>query len=91
MSRPVSIVVVLLLVAGGGFWWWKHQHLRPAPAAPPAPVAAPPAPPPPPPPAEPAIRHPIPAARDQGGLPSLDQSDRYIHNALVELLGRRAV
>ena len=90
MGRPVAIVVVLLLIAGGGLWWWKHQHVQPPPA-PPAPVVAPPAPAPPPPPAEPAIRHPIPSASDRGGLPSLDQSDHYIHNALVELLGRRAV
>jgi hypothetical protein len=92
MSRPVGIALVLLLVAAGGLFWWKHQQGQPAPAAPPAPVVAPPAPAPaPPPPAAPAIRHPVPSAHGEGALPSLDESDHYIRNALVELLGRRAV
>ena len=49
--------------------------------APPPPPAAPPAP---------AIRHPLPSASG-GGLPSLDGSDAYVENALVDLLGRKKV
>jgi Protein of unknown function (DUF3014) len=91
MGRPAGIAVVLLLIAGGALWWWKHQHVQPAPAAPHAPVAVAPPPAPPPAPAAPAIRHPIPAEHSPGELPSLDESDHYIRNALTELLGRRAV
>jgi hypothetical protein len=92
MGRPAWIALVLLLIAGGALFWWKHQRVQPAPAAPPAPVVAPPPPPaaPPPPPAEPAIRHPVPIAHE-GALPSLDESDHYIRNALIDLVGRRAV
>ena len=57
----------------------------------PAPTVAPAAPPPAAaPPAAPAIRHPLSAA-PAGGLPSLDRSDSYVENALVELLGQKKI
>ena len=93
---PTSRIVIIIAVVGaaglGGYLWWHHQQ-RPAVPAP-APVAAPaprpPAPPPPPPPApaEPAIRHPVASGRDK--LPGLDDSDGYIKNALLELLGKKS-
>ena len=92
-SRIVIIVAVVVAVGLGGYLVWQHQHAAVAPA--PAPVAAPaprpPAPPPappPPPPDEPAIRHPV--ASSHGSLPSLDDSDGYIKNALLDLRGKKS-
>jgi hypothetical protein len=93
-STPRIVIIVAVIVAAGlgGYLWWQHQHrpLVPAPApvaapAPPVP-AAPPTPPRPP--AEPAIRHPVASGRDK--LPGLDESDGYIKNALLELLGKKS-
>lgn len=91
-SRIVIIVAVVVAAGLGGYLWWQHQHATPVPAA--APVAAPaprppaPPPPPPPPPAEPAIRHPVASGREK--LPGLDDSDGYIKNALLDLLGKKS-
>ena len=48
---------------------------------------------PPPVPTAPAIRYPLPPAPSspKGALPSLDDADAYLKNALVDLLGRKAV
>jgi hypothetical protein len=89
VSRAYAVAFVVLLAIGGGLLWWRHN--RPVPVAvtqAPPPVLAPAAPPPAPPP--PAIRHPLPSL-GAGGLPSLDGSDAYAENALVELLGRKSV
>ena len=91
MNRAYGIAFVLLLVVGGGLLWWRHQRSAGEVVATPAPTVASAGPPPAaPPPAAPAIRHPLPAAPG-GGLPSLDGSDSYFDNALVELLGRKQV
>jgi hypothetical protein len=87
MNRGAVIASVVLLVAAAGLFGWRQAH-RPPPVAPaPAPpsVAPPPAPPPP------AIRNPVPAGSAPGGLPSLDHSDAYVKNAVVDLVGRKAV
>src|SRR5436190_2546793 len=91
MSRGALMALVVLVVAGAGLLGRRQAH-RPAPVSPataPPPVAPPPAPPPPPP--APAIRNPIPAGSAPGGLPSLDHSDAYVKDALVDLVGRKAV
>jgi hypothetical protein len=91
VNRAYGIAFFLLLAAGGGLLWWRHQRSAADVAATPAPTIAPAAPPPTAaPPAAPAIRHPLPAA-PAGGLPSLDSSDSYVENALVELLGRKKI
>jgi hypothetical protein len=91
VTRAYAVAFVVLLAIGGGVLWWRHRALPVVPTPGPPPVLAPAAPPaaPPPPPA-PAIRHPLPSAA-AGGLPSLDGSDAYVENALVELLGRKKV
>lgn len=85
------IAIVLLFVAAAGIIGWREsRRAAPVPAA--APPAAPP-PAPPPPAAVPdagAIRHPLPAA-DNEKLPALDQSDEFVKDGLVGLLGRKAV
>jgi len=92
-SRTVIVVAVIVAAGLGGYLLWQHQQhppvaAAPAPVAAPAPKpAAPPAPPPPP--AEPAIRHPIGSGHDK--LPGLDESDGYIKNALLDLLGKKSV
>jgi hypothetical protein len=91
VSRAYAVAFVVLLAIGGGLLWWRHH--RPEPVAvmrtePPAQALVPP--PSAPPPAAPAIRHPLPSS-SAGGLPSLDGSDAYVENALVELLGRKSV
>lgn len=93
-STPRIVIIVAVIVAAGlgGYLWWQHQHRPVTPAQ--APVAAPTAqapvapPAPPPAPAEPAIRHPVASGHDK--LPGLDESDGYIKNALVELLGKKS-
>jgi len=93
VNRAVIAVVALLLAAGGGWWWWQQRAPAPAPAAPSAPVAAAPTEPAPPTPAEPVIQHPIdaPAEANARTLPSLDQSDPALKEALTGLLGSEAV
>jgi len=92
VNRAYGIAFVLLLAVGGGLLWWRHQRSAGEVVATPAPTIAPagPAPAAPPPPAAPAIRHPLPGG-PAGGLPSLDGSDSYFDNALVNLLGRKKV
>jgi hypothetical protein len=91
VNRAYGIAFVLLLAIAGGLLWWRHQRSGREVVATPAPAIAPAGPPPaaPPPPA-PAIHHPLPAA-PVGGLPSLDRSDSYLENALVDLLGRKKI
>jgi hypothetical protein len=87
----IAVVSLLLLLAAGGGWWWWQQRAVPTPAAP-APVAtAPEAPASMP--AEPVIQHPIDASADAGAaeLPSLDQSDAAMTQALTALVGGKAV
>jgi hypothetical protein len=80
-----GIAVVLAGLAATYFLDWNKQ----APPPPPAPKLAAPASP------EPAVRHPIPAAGDGAGettsLPTLDDSDAGIGEALAGLFGRSAV
>jgi hypothetical protein len=91
VNRAYGTAFVLLLAAGGGLLWWRHQRSAAEVVATPAPTIAPAAPPPAAaPPAAPAIRHPLVAA-PAGGLPSLDSSDSYVENALVELLGHKKI
>jgi hypothetical protein len=90
VNRAYGIAFVLLLAVGGGLLWWRHQRSAAEAVALPVPTVAPPAPPPAAaPPAAPAIRHPLGASA--GGLPSLDSSDSYVENALVELLGHKKI
>jgi hypothetical protein len=91
-SRVVIIVVVLVALAGGGYLWWRKQQAAPPPPPPPQATQAP-APAPSPPPdaaAAPVIRHPI-APPKAGPLPSLDESDAYVKDALTGLVGRKGL
>ena len=98
MNRKVllwgSISVVLwggIIVALGGlaatyFYQWNKKAVPPPPAPPPIVPAR----------AEPAVRHPIPAAGNNTGaeahpLPSLADSDAGIAGALTEFFGKSAV
>ena len=92
-TSRIVIIVALVVAAGlGGYLWWQHQ--RPAVVTAPAPVVAPPPKPPtatpasPPVPPEPAIHHPVASGHDK--LPGLDESDGYIRNALLDLLGKKS-
>jgi hypothetical protein len=90
VSRAYAVAFVVLLAIGGGLLWWRHRAAPVAPTPVPPPVLAPAAPPAAPPAAAPAIRHPLPVG-GAGGLPSLDGSDPYVENALVDLVGRKKV
>src|SRR3954447_4931583 len=92
MSSAAKIVTAVLILAAavGGFVWWKKQQALPPPPSPVAPPLPPPAPPPPPtPPPPPGIQNPI--AASPRGLPSLDESDGFLKNALVRVLGKKGV
>lgn len=82
----VSIVAAL----GAGTWYWLDQSAAPKAPPPAAPAVAvkPPAPPAPPP--GPKIAHPIEAAAPVA-LPALAESDAFVSEALVALLGNKAV
>jgi hypothetical protein len=95
MSRALGWAIVVIvwgaIVAAAYFFWWKpQQEAPPPPAAPPpvaeAPKAQPPAPPP--------VRHPIeavqPAPSAAEKLPTLDESDAAMQDALAGILGRDA-
>jgi len=94
----IALLALLAAVAGGGAYWWQQSRLKvppsagaPAPAAPTeAPVAGAPA--------EPAIRYPIEAAEPAPAtpakvavLPQPGKADAYVTDALIDLLGRKAV
>ena len=85
-------------MAGGGYFWWRHTHPeQPAPAptaATPPPAVNPMAPTPvpvPPPAAEVPIQHPVQPATEPKGksLPPLDESDAYMRDLLLQLMGKR--
>ena len=83
----IAAGVLALAAAGAGTWWYLSQPAPPParPAAPPPVAAVKPAPPP-----EPAIRHPV-EAQAAADLPALADSDKYIEQALLELLDRKSV
>ncbi len=92
MNRRAVVAIVFLFVAAAVIIGWRESRRRaPVPAAAP-PAAPPPAPPPPPatPDAGSGIRHPLPAAEKEK-LPALDQSDQFVKDGLVGLLGHKAV
>lgn len=83
----LALLVTLIGGAAGIYYFWPPA--APVPQAPaPAPVAEKPTPAAP---AEPAIRHPLeaPAAQVVQGLPSLDNSDSMMRDALSGLLGAK--
>lgn len=87
----MGIVLVLVVAGGGGWFWWRHKQKAAPPPAPatvaqraPALVSPPDAA------GEPAVRHPIEAARSRP-LPSLAEADAYVKDALIDLLGRKQV
>jgi len=82
----LALLLTLIGGAAGIYYFWPPP--APVPEAPaPAPVAEKPAPAP----AEPAIRHPLetPTAEAAQGLPSLDNSDSMMRDALTGLLGAK--
>ena len=95
MTRASRITISLLAVVavGGAFLWWRRLPPSPAVAVPippavsattphPAPAAHAPAP---------AIRYPVPPAQQaRGTIPSPDEADAYLRNALIDLLGHKA-
>ncbi len=83
----IAAGVLALAAAGAGTWWYLSQPAPPParPAALPPVAAVKPAPPP-----EPAIRHPV-EAQAAAELPALADSDKYIEQALLELLDRKSV
>ena len=100
MSRIFRVVMFLAVavIAGGAIFWWQYMRPMPEiatvirspatpPQSPPSPVVVPTAPP-----SAPAIRYPVAVARaPRAAVPSLDRADVYVENALVDLLGRKAV
>jgi hypothetical protein len=95
--NPVFIAAIILVLGGGGYFWWRSTHPEQAPApaqpAPPPPPVNPvaPTPVPAPPAAEAPIQHPVePAAEPKGkSLPPLDESDAYVRDLLLQLMGKR--
>ncbi len=95
----IAAVMILLLIGGAWYWWQVSSSTPPLVTAPPAPApvaAAPPAAAPTP--RTPAaIQHPIdeaPAPTAAASAPApltLDNADPLVRNALVELLGSKAV
>jgi Protein of unknown function (DUF3014) len=84
----IAVPAIAVIVAGAGYYYYTHMAPEPAPAAPraeapvapPAPAAAP----------EPAVRHPLETAQAEAeGLPSLDNSDSAMREALARLLGKK--
>jgi hypothetical protein len=91
VNRGAVAAIVLLFVAAAAIIGWREsRRSAPAPAAAPSAAVVPPAPAPPAPPEPPAIRHPLPPA-EKRALPPLDQSDDYVKEGLVGLLGHKAV
>jgi hypothetical protein len=96
--NPVFIAAVILVLGGGGYFWWRSTHPEPAPATAPAPTPPPPVNPvaptpvPTPPVAEAPIQHPVAAEPAPKGksLPPLDESDGYVRDLLLGLMGKRA-
>ncbi|MHB8453819.1 MAG: DUF3014 domain-containing protein [Acidiferrobacterales bacterium] len=85
MKYKLLLVVVLLVGAGAGFYYWQTQQQDELPAPPPAPPAAPPA--------KPRIRYPVlePPAETEKPLPSLDQSDPAMLDALSGFFGQKSI
>ncbi len=85
------VLVLSLMVLAGGYWAWTHLFSAVGVSMPsriavaPRPVA--------PQVAEPAVKYPIAAVNgvDPGTLPAADKVDAYVADALVKLLGQRAV
>jgi hypothetical protein len=98
-TNPVFIAAIILVLGGGGYFWWRATHpaqeTAPAPAGPTAPPAVNPVAPTPvpaPPAAEAPIQHPVdpePAPGDKQ-LPAVDDSDAYVRDLLLKLMGKRA-
>jgi hypothetical protein len=81
---------MLALAAGGALLWWRRQLPRPIPATPAA--SLPDAAPAPAPGAAPAVQYTVPPTEPtRGRLPALDDSDRYLESALIDLFGRKSV
>jgi hypothetical protein len=85
----VAVPAIVVIVAAAGYYYYTHQAAEPVPAAPPR-AEAPVAPPAPAAAAEPAVRHPLETAGAEAeGLPSLDNSDSAMREALARLLGKK--
>jgi hypothetical protein len=94
VNRAVAAVIGAVVLLGAGTWWWQQRAAAPAATVAPAtPTAAAPAEAASAASAEPAILHPIEASAAAGAreLPSLDQSDAAMKQALTGLVGSRAV
>jgi len=94
LSKWLFAGFLLVGLGGGAYLWWQHgQGVAPVPE--PAPVAAAPSVTEPTPPAKPLIRHPIealqPSLPEPAGLPAVGDSGNLVKDALIDLLGRRAV
>ncbi len=85
LYAALSVLVLAALIVGGVIWsrWPAPQ---PVPTAQPAPTASPPVAAP-----EPAIKYPIETTNQVQDAPAPAQADKYLENALVDLLGRKAV
>lgn len=82
----VSIVAAL----GAGTWYWLDQSAAPKAPPPPPPAVAAKSPAPPPAVPGPQIAHPIEAVAPVA-LPALAESDAFVSEALIALLGNKAV
>jgi hypothetical protein len=86
--RILLLIVVLVCAAAAAYYfWWQSEEpppplVTPAPRSEPAPQVS----------AEPGIRHPLPetAGETAKGLPTLDNSDAMMRDALTGLVGRKA-
>lgn len=96
-SSKRFVVVFLLLGLGGAEYLWLQygQRAAPVPTAKQGPIAAQPSTVEPAAPAKPAILHPVEALQSSVAgpvtLPPLANSDGFAKNALIDLLGRKAV
>ena len=81
-----AAVAVVGLSVGAVIYISMRKHPAPPPQKPVAAIPAPPAAP-----EEPAVKHPLPAPESQEPLPSLNDSDEPVQNAIASLIGKESV
>jgi len=96
LSKRFVVVLLLVGLGSAGYLWLQHgRRAVPAPTVKPTPIAALPSTVEPTPPAKPVIHHPVETLQSTVAgpvtLPALGNSDSFTKNALIDLLGRKAV
>lgn len=85
INKPMIVVAAVVVAVGVGVAYYFHSR-NAAPKTAPIAVQPPPAPP-----AEPAIEHPVPSSAAAGPLPSLNDSDPSMKDAIGGLVGANSM